>query len=466
MNRIFISYRRDDSAGHAGRLFDRLGARLGKDSVFMDVEGIEAGLDFVETIEAAVGSCDVLLAVIGRGWLDIKDSQGRRRLDDPRDFIRLETATALARHIRVIPVLVEGAAMPSEESLPDVLRPLTRRQAVELRDSRWEADIENLIGVLEHLLAVASPQGRGSAADTTPAAGAGQPGLPGDRQADGPRRSPGLWPAAGAGLIALGAAIGYLRGPTGQELPPESPSPPAGMKAPASSPPTATMPAPSREKPRVAAPDPPRQNAGQNTVSPVARRQSESLKAEPAAGSAPADPPGVARRATRAAGPPAQAARPPAAGKAPRIAIIALGEPGSRAFWGGESEPSYSAKMAGLYGDTLREQVRDRVDAHAGSDRARAKPLMDGSPGLDRRICESTQAVVVLVALAQQSFAISPADSAYWPELRLGAIACASGKRHVSRYNLAPRQGESFPFAQDMAQAMAGFVRENLHLMQ
>jgi hypothetical protein len=91
---------------------------------------------------------------------------------------------------------------------------------------------------------------------------------------------------------------------------------------------------------------------------------------------------------------------------------------------------------------------------------------MDGSPGLDRRICESTQAVVVLVALAQQSFAISPADSAYWPELRLGAIACASGKRHVSRYNLAPRQGESFPFAQDMAQAMAGFVRENLHLMQ
>jgi len=112
MNGIFISYRRDDSAGHAGRLFDRLVARFGKRAVFMDVEGIEAGVDFVETIEMAVGGCDVLLAVIGRSWLDSRDSEGKRRLDDDQDFIRLETSAALARNVRVIPVLVEGARMP------------------------------------------------------------------------------------------------------------------------------------------------------------------------------------------------------------------------------------------------------------------------------------------------------------------------------------------------------------------
>ena len=111
MNGIFISYRRDDSAGHAGRLFDRLVARFGKDAVFMDVEGIEAGVDFVETIEKAVGGCDVLLAVIGRTWLDSRDSKGKRRLDDEQDFIRLETSAALARNVRVIPVLVEGASV-------------------------------------------------------------------------------------------------------------------------------------------------------------------------------------------------------------------------------------------------------------------------------------------------------------------------------------------------------------------
>lgn len=157
MNGIFISYRRDDSAGHAGRLFDRLVARFGKDSVFMDVEGIEAGIDFVETIEKAVGGCDVLLAVIGRGWLDSRDSEGKRRLDDGQDFIRLETSSALARNVRVFPVLVEGARMPRSEALPEDLKPITRRQAVELRDSRWEDDIQALIGVLERMAKQARP---------------------------------------------------------------------------------------------------------------------------------------------------------------------------------------------------------------------------------------------------------------------------------------------------------------------
>jgi len=209
MSRIFISYRRNDSAGHAGRLFDRLGARLGKDSVFMDVEGIEAGLDFVDTIEAAVGSCDVLLAVIGREWLDVKDSQGRRRLDDPHDFIRLETATALARHIRVIPVLVEGATMPLEASLPDVLQPLARRQAVELRDNRWEDDVENLIQVLTRLLATPSMQGRTPAAAPTVTSEPGKSAPLGDPPANRSRGRRPLWWGAGAALIAGGAGIAY-----------------------------------------------------------------------------------------------------------------------------------------------------------------------------------------------------------------------------------------------------------------
>jgi hypothetical protein len=153
MSGIFISYRREDAAGHAGRLFDRLKARFGKSAVFMDVEGIDAGIDFVETIDDAVSTCDVLLAVIGRGWLDARDDHGARRLDNPQDFVRLETGAALSRRIRVIPVLVEGVAMPPADALPEALQALARRQAVELRDSRWEADVENLIQKLEQALA-------------------------------------------------------------------------------------------------------------------------------------------------------------------------------------------------------------------------------------------------------------------------------------------------------------------------
>jgi len=148
---VFISYRREDCPGHAGRLFDRLRARFGTDSVFIDVAGIEAGVDFVDALEKAVGSCDVLLAIIGREWVTSADRKGRRRLDDPGDFLRLEILTALKRNVRVIPVLVEDAPMPSAEVLPDDLAPLTRRQAVELRDTRWDADVEALIALLAKL---------------------------------------------------------------------------------------------------------------------------------------------------------------------------------------------------------------------------------------------------------------------------------------------------------------------------
>lgn len=153
---IFICYRREDSAGHAGRLFDRLVEHFGNDRVFLDVAGIEPGLDFVEVIEEAVGSSDAVVVVIGREWLDCTDAQGRRRLEDPKDFIRLEVATALRRAIRVIPVLVQGASAPDSESLPQDLEKLSRRQAIELSDARWDSDVSLFIENLKKIVRVPS----------------------------------------------------------------------------------------------------------------------------------------------------------------------------------------------------------------------------------------------------------------------------------------------------------------------
>src|SRR6185295_1424705 len=108
---VFINYRREDSAGHAGRVFDALSAHFAG-RLFMDVDTLELGVDFVEAIDQAVGACEVLLVVIGREWLTIEDKAGNRRLDDPRDFVRLEIESALARKIRIIPVLVQDVSMP------------------------------------------------------------------------------------------------------------------------------------------------------------------------------------------------------------------------------------------------------------------------------------------------------------------------------------------------------------------
>lgn len=150
--RIFISYRRrDGSAGYAGRIADRLTKDFGEDQCFRDVEDIETGTDFVEAIEQAVGSCDALVVVIGPDWLTTVNPNGQRRLDDPRDFVRLEIAAALHRGIRVIPVLVSGAAMPAAEELPPVIEKLAYRQAIELTDTRWDYDVGRLVASLESM---------------------------------------------------------------------------------------------------------------------------------------------------------------------------------------------------------------------------------------------------------------------------------------------------------------------------
>ncbi len=148
MRAIFLSYRRDDSEGQAGRLFDDLVAHFGADSVFMDVAGIEAGRDFRKAIDQHVASCGVLLAMIGKDWVDAKDKQGKRRLDDPTDFVRFEIAAALKRDIPVIPVLVERANMPSVEQLPTDLESFAYRNAVELSHARWNSDVQVLFKAL------------------------------------------------------------------------------------------------------------------------------------------------------------------------------------------------------------------------------------------------------------------------------------------------------------------------------
>jgi hypothetical protein len=151
--RIFISYRREETAYPAAWLYERLADRFGSGQVFKDVDSIELGDDFVEVITRAVGFCDVLLAVIGDGWLTITDEHGRRCLDDPNDFVRLEIEAALTRKVRVIPILVDGARMPRRDELPDSLAKLVRRQALELSPSRFEFDTSRLLKVLDMTLA-------------------------------------------------------------------------------------------------------------------------------------------------------------------------------------------------------------------------------------------------------------------------------------------------------------------------
>jgi TIR domain len=149
---IFISYRREESRWSAGRLYDRLCARFDRKQVFMDIDAIALGDDFVKAIEKTVGECDVLIAVIGAHWLTSKDEQDSRRLDNPEDFVRMEIGTALRRDIRVIPVLVDGALMPRPTDLPDDLKALVRRNALRISDTGFEDDCRRLLGAIEQVL--------------------------------------------------------------------------------------------------------------------------------------------------------------------------------------------------------------------------------------------------------------------------------------------------------------------------
>ena len=145
MSGVFISYRRDDSAGFAGALERELATRLGPNLVFMDIKDIEGGTEFPVAIEEAIKSSQVVLVLIGSRWLDAKDGQGYRRLEKPDDPVRQEIARALQGSARVIPLLLDGAHLPSEEQLPHDLHSLTTRQALELRNSHWDEDFAQLL---------------------------------------------------------------------------------------------------------------------------------------------------------------------------------------------------------------------------------------------------------------------------------------------------------------------------------
>lgn len=151
MSAVFISYRRNDSSGHTGRIYDHLCSEFGKEYVFRDIDTIEPGTDFVDAVEKGIQECSVLIVVIGKEWLTAEDDMGRR-LDDPNDFVRIEIASSLKKGLRVIPVLVKGAGMPSARDLPEDIAPLSRRLALDISDSRWDYDMQRLIEALSDFI--------------------------------------------------------------------------------------------------------------------------------------------------------------------------------------------------------------------------------------------------------------------------------------------------------------------------
>lgn len=212
-DKIFVSYRREETSHLAGRLADELADRYGTSRVFMDIDSISPGADFVEAINRAVGNSAVLLVVIGSRWASLVDRSGHRKLDDPDDFVVREVSTALAARVPVVPVLADGAEMPTEHDLPEILRPLSRRNAVRLDAVTFRRDTEWL---LDQLAAFVPPP-----VDTAPPAGGsnrsstGLPTGPPHRRHLSRRALLGL---AGTASVATAAAAAQLR-----DRPPDSP---------------------------------------------------------------------------------------------------------------------------------------------------------------------------------------------------------------------------------------------------
>jgi hypothetical protein len=150
--KIFINYRRGDDSGFVQALLGRLEQAFSRQQVFIDIDGIDPGVDFVRVLEEQVAQCDVLIAVIGKGWIDARDETNARRLDNPDDFVRIEIASALSQEKRVIPVLVGDARMPRSNELPEVLKPLAKRGAVRLTHERFRADTTGLVDALRRAL--------------------------------------------------------------------------------------------------------------------------------------------------------------------------------------------------------------------------------------------------------------------------------------------------------------------------
>lgn len=149
--RIFISYRRSADSHFAGRLFDALSAHYGSTNIFMDVDSIDLGHDFMAAMHDAVVACDVLIVVIGRGWARVKDGQGGYRLHDPNDPVAFEISTALERGKTIVPILVEKAPMPTASILPEPLRSLVRFNGQHVRHASFRTDTQSLISAIDRL---------------------------------------------------------------------------------------------------------------------------------------------------------------------------------------------------------------------------------------------------------------------------------------------------------------------------
>jgi hypothetical protein len=156
---IFINYRKDDSSWNALALYNELQKYFAKEQIFKDFNTILPGDDFTISIQNALAKCDVLLVVMGKSWLNMKDVKGNRRLDDPDDFVRIEIATALERNIQVIPVLFDDIPMPSVDELPANMKTLVRRQFVEIETKRFEDDVRNLADAIRKVLSAIYPSG-------------------------------------------------------------------------------------------------------------------------------------------------------------------------------------------------------------------------------------------------------------------------------------------------------------------
>jgi hypothetical protein len=150
--KIFISYRRDDSSGHTGRVNDRLEKEFGRDLLFMDVDAIPLGVNFANYLKDEIAKCDAMLVIIGPDWLNARDENNLRRLDYPKDFVRIEISAALLRDIPVIPITVDGAKMPRPEVLPDEMKELALRNGLDVRHSSFHADMDKLVGTLRRRL--------------------------------------------------------------------------------------------------------------------------------------------------------------------------------------------------------------------------------------------------------------------------------------------------------------------------
>lgn len=216
--KVFVCYRREETAAHAGRIYDAMVARFGAGNVFMDVD-LAPGVDFVERITEVVSACQVLIVVMGPNWATVEDEEGNPRVGDPNDFVRLEVEAGLRRpEVTSIPVLVAGARMPRREDLPEGVRAITRRNALELSEARWRYDVGRLNDRLDELLAGFPVAGREErahealpvAADETPSGAGSSRGSRAEKATPAPRgRRRGLrWALLGAlALAALAVAV-------------------------------------------------------------------------------------------------------------------------------------------------------------------------------------------------------------------------------------------------------------------